>query len=56
VLALLPETAYARIDMLPTDDGPVISEIELIEPSLFLEVDTAAAHRIAAAFASLVRR
>ncbi|MGB1385242.1 MAG: ATP-grasp domain-containing protein [Ilumatobacteraceae bacterium] len=56
VLALLPETAYARIDMLPTDDGPVISEIELIEPSLFLEADTAAAHRIAAAFASLVRR
>ena len=56
VLALLPETAYARIDMLPTDDGPVISEIELIEPSLFLEVDTGAAYRIAAAFASLVRR
>ena len=56
VLALLPETAYARIDMLPTDDGPVVSEIELIEPSLFLEVDTGAANRIAAAFASLVRR
>jgi glutathione synthase/RimK-type ligase-like ATP-grasp enzyme len=56
VLALLPETAYARIDMLPTDDGPVISEIELIEPSLFLEVDTGATYRIAAAFASLVRR
>lgn len=56
VLALLPETAYARIDMLPTDDGPVISEIELIEPSLFLEVDTGAVYRIAAAFASLVRR
>ena len=55
-LALLPETAYARIDLLPTDDGPVISEIELIEPSLFLEVDTGAAYRIAAAFASLVRR
>jgi hypothetical protein len=42
--------------MLPTDDGPVISEIELIEPSLFLEVDTGATYRIAAAFASLVRR
>ena len=42
VLALLPETADARFDMLPTDDGPVISEIELIEPSLFLEVDTGA--------------
>ncbi|MEC7384462.1 MAG: hypothetical protein VX526_07255 [Actinomycetota bacterium] len=56
VLALLPETAYARIDMLPTDDGPVISEIELIEPSLFLGVDTGAVYRIAAAFASLVRR
>lgn len=56
VLAVLPKTAYARIDLLPTGDGPLISEVELIEPSLFLEVDAGAARRIAAAFASLLRR
>jgi glutathione synthase/RimK-type ligase-like ATP-grasp enzyme len=56
VLSVLPPTAYARIDMLPTSDGPVVSEVELIEPSLFLEVDAGAARRIAEAFASLVRR
>jgi glutathione synthase/RimK-type ligase-like ATP-grasp enzyme len=56
VLAALPPTAYARIDLLPTNDGPVISEVELIEPSLFLDVDAGAAQRIASAFASLLRR
>ena len=56
VLAVLPPTAYARIDLLPTNDGPVISEVELIEPSLFLDVDAGAAQRIATAFASLLRR
>lgn len=56
VLSVLPLTAYARIDLLPTSHGPVISEVELIEPSLFLEVDGGAARRIAEAFASLVRR
>lgn len=56
VLSVLPPTAYARIDMLPTSNGPVVSEVELIEPSLFLEVDAGAARRIAEAFASLVRR
>ena len=56
VLAVLPPTAYARIDLLPTNDGPVISEVELIEPSLFLDVDAGAAQRIASAFASLLRR
>lgn len=56
VLSVLPPTAYARVDLLPTSDGPLISEIEVIEPSLFLEVDADAARRIAAAFASVVRR
>ena len=56
VLAVLPPTAYARIDLLPTNDGPVISEVELIEPSLFLNIDAGAAQRIASAFASLLRR
>lgn len=56
VLSVLPPTAYARIDLLPTNDGPVISEVELIEPSLFLNIDAGAAQRIASAFASLLRR
>ncbi|GAB3624224.1 hypothetical protein GCM10027418_23080 [Mariniluteicoccus endophyticus] len=30
---------YARIDMLPTPDGPVLLEAELIEPSLWLRED-----------------
>ncbi len=56
VLSVLPATAYARIDLLPTMNGPMISEVELIEPSLFLEVDSDAAGRVARAFASVVRR
>lgn len=42
---------YARIDMLPTDDGPVVIEIELTEPSLYLHLDTGAAARFAEAIA-----
>lgn len=56
VMAHLPETAYARIDLLPGPDGPMVSEIELIEPSLFLHVDAGAPARAAAAFASLTSR
>jgi predicted ribosomally synthesized peptide with SipW-like signal peptide len=28
---------YARVDLLPTPDGPVVVELELTEPSLFLQ-------------------
>lgn len=42
---------YARVDMLPTDDGPVVVEVELVEPSLFL---AAAADPVAAARAYAV--
>lgn len=56
ILRRLPQTAYARIDLLPTADGPVVSEIELIEPSLFLHVDPTAAERAAAVFARLRSR
>ncbi len=42
---------YARVDLLPTADGPVIIELELTEPSLFLEHDSASADRFAAAIA-----
>jgi len=47
------DVAYARVDLLPTDDGPVVLELELTEPSLFLQVDQGAAARAAAAFLSL---
>jgi len=41
---------YARIDLLPGADGrPHILEVELTEPSLFLETDPGAADRFAAA-------
>ena len=34
---------YARVDLLPGPDGPVVIELELVEPSLFLEFDDGAA-------------
>lgn len=42
---------YARVDLLPTSDGPVLIELELVEPSLFLGYDDEAVHRLAAAIA-----
>lgn len=48
--------AYARIDLLEGEDGaPVILELELTEPSLFLEHDPGAVDRFAAVFRSLAR-
>jgi glutathione synthase/RimK-type ligase-like ATP-grasp enzyme len=38
---------YARVDLVETDKGPVLMELELIEPDLFL--DAAASARLAAA-------
>lgn len=54
VVAGLPGLAYARVDLLPTDDGPVLLELELTEPSLFLGVSDGAPQRAAAAFRSLL--
>ncbi len=53
VIAALPATAYARIDLLPGDDGPLVVEVEVTEPSLFLDCDPGAPARAAAAFRSL---
>ena len=53
IVDALPETAYARIDLLPTAEGPVLLEVELTEPSLFLQHDPGAAARAAAVFRSL---
>ncbi|WNM27484.1 hypothetical protein RN607_00340 [Demequina capsici] len=55
---LLPDAAdlaYARVDLLPTDDGPVLLELELTEPSLFLTQADGAADRAAAAIRDLLR-
>lgn len=50
-LAALPfgprALAYARVDLLPADDGPVVLEVELTEPSLYLTYDPIAADRFA---------
>jgi len=43
---------YARVDMLPTVNGPVIIEVELTEPSLYLHLDAAAPARFASAIAA----
>jgi len=53
VVAGLGPTAYARIDLLPTDAGPVVLEVEVTEPSLYLDLDQGAPARAAAAFRSL---
>ena len=43
---------YARVDLLPGPDGrPLVLEVELVEPSLFLRFDAAAADRFASAIA-----
>ncbi|QSB12921.1 hypothetical protein JQS43_14705 [Natronosporangium hydrolyticum] len=41
---------YARVDLIPGPDGrPLLVELELTEPSLFLSTDTGAARRLSAA-------
>jgi hypothetical protein len=46
---------YARVDLVPgTDGSPVVLELELAEPSLFLSYADGAADRVAAAIAARV--
>jgi hypothetical protein len=47
---------YARVDLLPTPGGPVVIEVELTEPSLFLRHDPPSADRLVAAIARLGRQ
>ncbi|MDQ6874981.1 MAG: hypothetical protein M3042_07990 [Actinomycetota bacterium] len=48
---------YARVDLLPGPDGaPVLLELELTEPSLFLGLGTRAIEQFAAAIAAAVPR
>lgn len=45
-----PGLLYARVDLVPGPDGtPVVLELELAEPNLFLGHDTDAVHRLAKA-------
>ena len=49
VLAALPlDPAFARIDILPANDGPLLMEAELIEPQLALYHDDRTARKLAA--------
>jgi glutathione synthase/RimK-type ligase-like ATP-grasp enzyme len=50
-----PPPLYARVDLLPGDDGPLLLELELIEPSLFFAAGRGAADRLAAALLRRVR-
>lgn len=51
VLAALPfeMPTYARVDLLPSDHGPQLLELELIEPSMFFAHSAGGAERFAAA-------
>ncbi|MGH8051070.1 MAG: ATP-grasp domain-containing protein [Arenimonas sp.] len=50
VLAAMPfkSLAYARVDLLPSSQGPMLLELELTEPSLFFEHAPGSAERFAA--------
>lgn len=56
VLSALPaawDLLYARVDLIPDADGaPMLLELELTEPSLFLDQDAGAAQRFADAIAA----
>ncbi len=54
IVADLPTLAYTRVDLLPGPDGPLLLELEVTEPSLFLWVDDGAPARAAAAFRALL--
>jgi glutathione synthase/RimK-type ligase-like ATP-grasp enzyme len=57
VLAALPfpRPMYARVDLLPSADGPRLLELELTEPSLFLAHGDGAADRFVAALIQRLR-
>ena len=47
------QLAYARVDLVPTADGPALMELELIEPSLYFHASPGSADFAAACFARL---
>jgi hypothetical protein len=46
---------YARVDLIPGPDGPLLVELELTEPSVFLRYDRHSAERFADAIATVVK-
>ena len=52
-LELTAPLLYARVDIVAGDAGPLLLELELVEPSLFLPQDPAAPQRLVAAIAQL---
>jgi len=59
VLAEIPggsdRLLYARVDLIPGPDGrPLLVELELTEPSLFLDRDPGATSRLVAAIAAKI--
>ncbi|HEX3824512.1 MAG TPA: hypothetical protein VHV79_08610 [Mycobacteriales bacterium] len=54
LLAVTTELAYGRVDLVATARGPVVMELELIEPQLFLEADSSAPARFAEYLQSLL--
>ncbi len=56
-LAAIPSpTLYARVDWVRTDNGFALMELELIEPSLYFNMNTASAERFAHAATEMVRK
>lgn len=52
-----PDLAYARVDFIPVeDDGFLLMELELIEPSLYFRTDPASPERFARAMTNYYRR
>jgi glutathione synthase/RimK-type ligase-like ATP-grasp enzyme len=47
--------AYARVDLLPSDKGPMLLELELTEPSLFFEHAPSSAERFAASLCEQIK-
>lgn len=54
VVQMFSASAYARVDLVPGADGPVVLEVEVTEPSLYLDFDDGAPARAAEVFRSLM--
>jgi len=49
------DVAYARVDLVDSESGPCVMELELIEPELFFRQNIKTAARLAAAVARIIR-
>ncbi len=46
--------AYARVDLVPSDDGPLVLELEVVEPDLGLRLDREATEAFVSALVTLL--